>query len=203
MQKLNEFFISCIPVYLIYKNRIHTFKLVAFIALFMGWSSCTSDEDHSNVFQWNDSKQQEEYRPVDTGKASSYFAIDDNIISFAVPNLVGTKVVKYLTETDLVSPDGFRHYKLCAIILIMSKGTDVTKLAPVITLTPGATITCIHPRNEQTPSQQVDYIGIAKVGEYNFRHQVDFTVIAPDGSTVTYMCLAVAIGDVLSCANCL
>ena len=155
------------------------FKFIAIFALLMGCFSCSND----NGFQWDSSKQQEEYRPVNPGKKSSYFAIDDNIISFAVPYLVGTKVIEY------------PQHNSWTIWLIMAEGTDVAKLAPIITLAPDATITLIEDRNEQIPAKQFDYTGIAEVGAYNFRHQVDFTVIAPDGSTVTYLCLATAIGD--------
>jgi hypothetical protein len=175
--------------------KLQIFNFVALIVLFMGWLSCTSDLDNPNeiddlndlhTFKWDASQQQEEFRPVNLGKESSYFAIDDNIVSFAVPYLVGSQAIEH------------PGYNLWAILLIMAEGSDVTSLAPIITLAPGATITLIEDRTEkEVLAKQVDYTGIAEVGIYNFRHQIDFTVIVPDGSTVTYMCLAVAIGDVL------
>ena len=169
-------------------------KLIVLLALFMGWFSCTGDLNDG--FQWDSSKQQEEFRPVNQGEKSSYFKIDGNIISFAVPHLVGTIAYEYVSQPGWESPES-----LWSISLIMAEGTDVTSLSPVITLAPGATITWIVDRNDQI-SKQVDYTGIAEVGVYNFRNQVDFTVIASDGSTVTYMFLAVAIGDVLPCPDC-
>ena len=171
--------------------KFQILKFFTISALLMGWLSCTSDLDDGDdlnkpqTFKWDGLEQQEEFRPVNPGKESSYFAIDDKIVSFAVPYLVGTKVIEY------------PHHPYWSILLIMAEDTDVTSLNPVITLTPGATMTLIHDRKEQDPPNQVDYTGIAEVGRYNFRHQIDFTIIAPDGSTFTYMCLAVAIGDVL------
>ena len=171
--------------------KIQTFKFIALLALLMGWFSCSNDDDPYR-FQWDDSTQQEEYRPINPGEESSYFAIDENIISFAVPYLVGTKTLEYLPHPA----DGLNSHSWF-ILLIMAEGTDVTSLTPIITLAPSVTITWIHDRNEQGAANQVDYTGIAEVGAFNFKHQIDFTVMAPDGSTVTYMCLAVAIGDVL------
>ena len=46
------------------------------------------------------------------------------------------------------------------------------------------------------PSKDVEFTGIAEVGEYSFKNQVGFTVITPDGSTIYYIFLAIAIGDV-------
>ena len=175
--------------------KLKMIKFVALVALFMGWSSCSKDEDDPKGFQWDDSKQQEEFRPVNQGKESSYFKIDNNIISFAVPYLVGTWALEW------GSPDG--GPRIWTVTLIMAKGTDVAKLAPVITLAPGATITRIEwienypPKQDDYAKIDVDYTGIAEVGVYNFKCQVDFTVRAPDGSIVEYIFLAVAIGDVL------
>ena len=56
----------------------------------------------------------------------------------------------------------------------MAEGTDVTSLAPVITLAPGANI---------TPES-----GVAQ----DFSQQVAYTVTAEDGATVTYLVLAYA-----------
>ena len=166
----------------------------------MGWFSCTSDLNDPQMyirFQWDGSEQQEEFRPVNQGKASSSFAIDDNIISFAVPYLVGTLVGEHIPDPSWKGIEGYSPH-LWTITLIMAKGTDVTSLAPIITLAPGATITWIHTNTDK----QVDYTGIVEVGEYNFRQQFTVTLIATDGSQKSYMFLAVAIGDVLPCANC-
>ena len=184
--------------------KSRTFKLLAFIALFMGWFSCIKDKDDPNGFQWDDSTQQEAFRPVNQGKKSSYFKIDNNIVSFAVPYLVGTRASEYPPEPGWGSPEGYSPH-IWTIWLIMAKGTDAAKLAPVITLAPGATITQIMwatskdvpPKPDDYVSIDVDYTGIVEVGVINFRDQMEFTVRNPDGSIVNYICSAVAIGDVL------
>jgi hypothetical protein len=173
--------------------KIQIFKLIAILSLFMGCFSCTDNEDESIGFQWDDSKQQEEFRPINPGGKSSSFKIDDNIISFAVPYLVGTWVNERPPEPGWGSPEGFSPH-IYSIWLILAKGTDVTKLAPVITLAPGATITLIE--GIDYPSKQVDYSGIAEVGMYNFIHQIDFIVRAPSSSIVIYKFVAIAIGAV-------
>jgi len=175
-------------------------KLIALIALFTaGGFACTKDEDDPNGFQWDDSEQQEEFRPINLGKKSSYFKIDDNVISFAVPYLVGTWVNEYLPEPGWGGcPECFSPY-IWTITLIMAKGIDVTKLAPVITLDTGATITRIETSNPQIPVKQVNYTGIAEVGKHDFTYQVDFVVNSSTSlySQVKYKFLAVAIGDLL------
>ena len=181
--------------------KIQIFKLIAILAIFMGWFSCSNDEDESIGFQWDGSLQQEEYRPINPGEESSSFKIDDNIISFAVPYLVGTLATEHLPEPSYETPEGYSPH-FWTILLIMEKGTDCTKLAPVITLASDVTMTWIHPSNEQAPSKEVDYTGIVEIGMDNYKSQVDFTVVTPDGSTVTYVFLAVAVDDVLPCVNC-
>ena len=178
--------------------KIQIFKLIALLALLMGWFSCSKDKDDPNGFQWDDSKQSEEHRPVNPGKQTSSFKIDDNIISFAVPYLVGTRVIEHPSEPGWGSPEGYSPH-IWTVTLIMAKGTDITKLAPVVTLALGATITVIEyftTDDWQYSSKQVDYTGIAEIGMYNFKRQVDLTVITLDGSTVIYSFLAAAIGAV-------
>ena len=175
--------------------KLQMTKFLAFFSLLMVWFSCSTNDIDDHGVKWDGSKQQEEFRPINIGNESSYFTIDNNIISFAVPYLVGTVVFEYIPISGWGSPEGLSPY-FFTVTLIMAKGTDVSKLSPIVTLAPGATITLIETSNEQVPSNQVDYTGITNVGEYNFRHQVDFTVIAPDGSTVKYKFLAVAIGDI-------
>ena len=185
--------------------KLQMFKIVALVALFMGWFSCTSNSDDSQGyrFQWDGSLQREEFRPINAGTKSSSFAIDSNIVSFAVPYLVGTTANEHLPRPGWGSPESFSPH-FWTIALIMAKRTNVTKLSPVITLAPGATLTWIHHTiGAQNFSEQVDYTGIAKVGALDFSKQVAFTVIAPDGSTVSYNFMAVAIGDDLGpCSNC-
>ena len=151
-------------------------KLIALIALLAGWFSCAKDKDDPKGFKWDDSKQQEEFRPVNQGEKSSYFKIDNNIISFAVPYLVGTRVTEYPPEIVWDSPEG--GPRIFTVFLIMAKGTDISKLAPVITLASGATITRIEwiinnevpPKPEYFVTIDVDYTGITGVGVINFKH---------------------------------
>ena len=178
--------------------KLQMFKLATLIALLMGGFSCTNDSEEYR-FQWDGSLQQEEFRPVNPGTKSASFAIDNNIISFAVPYLVGTIVSEYLPTPGSYwgGPNAVSPHRW-VIWLIMAKGVDVTKLAPIITLAPDATITRIYYRIiDGDVSNQVDYTGIAEVGTQNFRIRVEYEVIAPDGSTVTYTFRANAIGDVL------
>jgi hypothetical protein len=131
-------------------------------------------------------------------------AVDPNIISLALPGLVNAGGYERLPEPNYGGfPEAWSpHY--WTIHLIMAKGTDCTKLAPIITLAPGATITeKFHFIGEQLFSEQVDYTGIAKVGVYDFTKQVECTLRAPDGSEVSYIFLATAIGaDLGPCVNC-
>jgi len=171
-------------------------KSIVLFALFLGWFSCTNDS-REHTFQWDGSQQQEEFRPVNQGTKSSYFAIDGNMISFAVPYLVGTHVSEDFPIPDDGDPNAFIHHRL--IWLIMAKGTDVTTLAPIITLAPCATITWIYYRtiDGQDVFNQVDYTGIAEVGTQNFRTPVQYKVITSDSSVTKYSFRANAVGDVL------
>jgi len=169
--------------------KLHIIKLAV---LFIGLLSCNDSQEYRK-FQWDSSTQQEEFKPINPGTESSSFAIDSNMISFAVPHLVGTMVYERLPEPGYGGPNAFSpHY--WRIHLIMAEGTDITSLAPTITLAPGATITWIHNESARS-SEQVDYTGITEVGVYNFRHQVYFDVITPDGSMVTYKFLAFVISE--------
>ncbi|MDR2969827.1 MAG: T9SS type A sorting domain-containing protein [Tannerellaceae bacterium] len=101
------------------------------------------------------------------------FAIDENITSFEVANLADKIVYEHLPKPGYGGLNAFspHHWR---ITLIMEEGTDVTALSPIITLAPGATITSVHARVQ------------------DFSQQVDYTVIAEDGSTVTYKVSAYA-----------
>ena len=165
------------------------FKLIALIALLPAGFSCTGDSNDSQKYcriQWDGSEQQEEFRPINPRTKSSSFAIDGNIISFAVPYLVGTIVTEHLPIPGWGSSEGLSPH-FWTITLFMAEKTDVTKLAPIITLAPNVTITNVESINGDV---------------HDFSQQVDYTVIAPDGSTVKYKFSAVAIGDYLPCANC-
>ena len=180
------------------------FNFLALTALIAGWFSCTNDADHldNQGFKWDGSLQKEEFLPINSGTDSSSFAIDRNIVSFAVPYLVGTTASEHPSTPGWGSPEGFSPH-FWTLVLVFTKGTDVRKLAPTITLAPGATITEIHHTIGLTVLfDKVNYTGIAEVGMKDFSKQVDFVIVAPDGSTVKYKFLAVAIGDVLPCGNC-
>ena len=167
--------------------KLQMFKLIVFFIICMGSFSCTKNLNdlQEYKFQWDGSSQQEKFRPLNPDTESSSFAIDNNILSFMVPYLVGTIVYEY-------------PHNLWSIALVLANGADVTHLSPVITLAPDMTITCIqHTIGGQNMTEQVNYSGIAEVDSLDFSKQVNFIVIAPDGSTVTYLFLAVAIDDVL------
>jgi len=95
-------------------------------------------------------------------------AIDPNIVSFALPGIVRAYFVEYLPFPNYLGiPEAWSPHEW-TIHLVMAKGTDRTKLAPIITLAPGATIT---PESGAV---------------LDFTNGVEWTLIAPDGSTVTY-----------------
>jgi len=104
-------------------------------------------------------------------RTSSAFAIDKNIISFEVANLVDKVITEHPSQNNYRTPEGISPH-FWTIKLIMAEGTDVTSLSPTITLAPGASITSRHAAIQ------------------DFSKQVDYTVIAEDGSTVTYTFLA-------------
>ena len=200
--------------------KLKIYKFIALLAFLICWFSCTSDSNNINdiqddqkvakeyPFKWDGSDQQEEFRPINPGKTSSYFEIDSSMISFAVPYLVGTMAAEFLPQPGYGSPEGYSPH-LYAILLIMAEGVDVTTLSPIITLAPGATITQIVTRKEPYVSNepdfnfmQVNYTGIAEVGVFNLKHSIEITVLNPDGSTTFYQFPAIAIGDMTTCSNC-
>ena len=138
------------------------FKLIAFIALLtIGGFSSTAQNNGSALSSINN--------PV---SSSTAFTIDKNIISFAVDKLVDKIIYEHAPYPNYGGfPEAWSPHEW-SITLIMAEGTDVTSLAPIITLSPCATITSKH-ANVQDFSQQVVY-----------------TVICDDGSTVTYSFLA-------------
>ena len=118
-------------------------------------------------------------------------AIDPNIVSFALPGIVDATIYERPPYPDYGGDPNVWSPHFWSIGLGMAKVTDCTKLAPIITLAPGARIKEIYYSiGEQVFSKQVDYTGIAKVGAYDFTRQVDFILLAPDGSTVFYNFLA-------------
>jgi len=182
--------------------KLQIFKLVALLALLTVWFSCTSDSNEPRMyrFQWDSSEQQEKFRPINLGEASSYFTIDSNVISFAVPYLAGTIAWEHPSEPNWGGSDSFSPH-FWTINLILAEGIDVSSLTPVITLAPGVTMTQIHDDSDGYTVKQVDYTGIVEAGVFNFRKQVSFLVTTPD-EQCSYLFLAVAIGDELPCSNC-
>ena len=126
-------------------------KLVALIAILAGCFSCTKDR-----------KTDDDNMGSITIQCSRTGAVDPNIISIALPDLVNAVCFEY--------PVDYHHW---TITLMMAKGTDCTKLAPIITLAPGVAIT-------PTVSGAV----------HDFTKGVDYILTVPDGSTVFYTVFA-------------
>ena len=180
-------------------------KFVALMALFMGLFSCANDMNDLDQewarYIWDESTQQEEFRPVNPGTESSYFKIDNLITSFAVPNLVGTRASYSPMHIDTMSiyhPQVWVDACWC-IILVLSKGTDKSNLSPVITLAPGVKLKEINykllkknysPITGGNPwdlfTDHFDHSGIIELCEYNFSYQMEFIVEEPDGARTFY-----------------
>jgi len=120
-------------------------------------------------------------------KKSSAFAIDKNIISFEVGNLVDKRICEYPSEPGYGGPNSFSPH-FWTISLIMTEGTDITSLAPIITMASGVKIVSIE---TSTPGVS---ISPEHSGALDFSHQVEYTVIEEDGSIVRYIFLANADG---------
>ena len=200
--------------------KAQMFKILALLTLFMGCGvSCSSDLD---IIQ-NDTfakdlfipQDQEKFQPTDAGTKSSSFSIDNNFISISVPYLVSTEVTENPPRKTEGNPFGLTPH-VWTILLVFAEGTDVTKLSLNFTLESGVIISSIKTATDTTtPVVLYDFSKVYGnydytkmiAGEYNFSKilgdvfdftkQVNFVVIAPDGSTVTYLFLAYAIGDKL------
>ena len=105
-------------------------------------------------------------------------AVDPNIVSFALPGIVDATCLESLPypvdegNPNVLSPHWW------SIHLVLTKGTDRTKLTPIISLAPGAKI---------TPESGI---------MHDFTDGLEWTLIAPDGSTVRYVVYPVfVIGD--------
>ena len=105
----------------------------------------------------------------DRAPSSTKFAIDKNIISVEISNLVDAHTLEYAPYPDYGGggPNVWSPH-FWTIKMFMAEGTDITSLAPIINLAPGATITSKHARVQ------------------DFSKEVEYTVICEDGSTVTY-----------------
>ena len=172
-------------------------KTTALIVLLSGWFSCTTDTGVSD--------SRKEFQPLNPGTELSSLAIDSNILSFALPYIVESSVQEHPPEPNYGGPNAFRP-TVWTIGLAMAEGTDITKLAPIITLGPRATLKEIgYIIDGQVFEEQVDYTGIAKFGPLNFTHQISFMVFDldnPSGPPVTYIVLAYVKGGAAPCINC-
>jgi len=162
--------------------KLQMLKLVAIVALLTVSVSCRND--HSDCGCPEGANE-----VINSGKASSFFAIDNNIISFAVPYVVCT----FSHESFWLPPEYNYAAHFWTITLLMSEGTDATKLAPIITLAPGARINYIY--TDAQGINYVDYTEIAKITATDFSKQVEIQVIATDGSTVEYDFMVKSIND--------
>ena len=114
-------------------------------------------------------------------------AVDPNIVSLALPGIFGTMISEIPPQPDYGGvPDAWSP-RYWGIGMLMAKGTDCTKLAPIITLAPGVRITEIIKRGVPDISYPVNYTGVAKIDAYDFTGQVDFVIRTSDGSTVRYL----------------
>jgi len=147
--------------------KTRMFKFSAIVLILAGGFSCKNGEnsDDDNMISI---------------KIQCHFtdAVDPNIVSFALPGIVKATCVELLPYPDYggEGPNVWSPH-WWTIHLVMSKGTDRTKLAPVITLAPGAAIT---PKSGAV---------------HDFTNPVEWTLIAPDGSTVNYQASVFVIGD--------
>ncbi|MDR2969826.1 MAG: hypothetical protein LBV32_09535 [Tannerellaceae bacterium] len=177
--------------------NLQTFKLVALMVLISGCFSCTNDLDDPTP-PVEGTFPLEKFDVINPGEKSSSFAIDTNVVSFAVPNTVRATAYEHLPIPGYGGPNAWSpHY--WRIHLFMAEGTDITSLAPIVTLAPGVTITKIEWGYHKEPgfpeSEQVNYTGITDVGVQDFSKPVHYTVIKSDGSTITYKFLAITISD--------
>ena len=139
--------------------KLQTIKFVALIALLTaGGFSSSAQNDGSALSSANN-----------PSSSSTAFAIDKNIISFEVANLVDKEIYEHVPYPNYGGiPESWSPH-IWTITLIMAEGTDVTSLSPVITLAPGVAIYSKH------------------ADVQDFSQQVEYAVICEDGSTVTYL----------------
>jgi hypothetical protein len=148
------------------KMKRMIFKVAAIVLVLAGCFSCTKNEntDDDNIVSI---------------KIQCNFtdAVDPNIVSFALPCIVEATCTEHLPYPDYGGLPEVWSPHFWTIRLVMAKGTDRTKLAPIITLASGATITPVS--------------GTI----HDFTNPVEWTLIAPDGSTVSYQASVLVIGD--------
>ncbi|MDR0795469.1 MAG: DUF5018 domain-containing protein [Tannerella sp.] len=104
--------------------------------------------------------------------------VDPYVVSFALPGIVDARCFNAIPYPNVVGFPEAWNANDWSIHLVMAKGTDRTKLAPIITLVPGATIT---PESGTV---------------LDFSKKIEWTLKAPDGSTVKYYMASVFVtGD--------
>jgi hypothetical protein len=140
-------------------------KLVALIALLTaGGFSCTKGSADDNMVSIKIQNFRNE--------------VDPYVVSFALPGIVDARCFNAIPYPNYVGFPESWNPNDWSINLVMAKGTDRTKLAPIITLAPGATIT---PKSGTV---------------LDFSKNIEWTLTAPDGSTVKYYMTSVfVIGD--------
>ena len=118
-------------------------------------------------------------------------AVDPNIVSFSLPGIIFASCFERLPEPNYGGvPEAWSPHSW-SIILGMTKGTDCTKLASIITMAPNATIYSKH-ADKQDFSEGVEYHVIYKDGS-----------IPNHYNTVIYRFLAFAVpADYCPCVNC-
>ena len=134
-------------------------KIIALIALLTAGGFTSMAQNNGSAFSSANN-------PV---SSSTAFAIDKNIISVEISDLVDVHITEFAPYSGYGGiPEAWSPHEW-RIRMIMAEGTDITSLAPIITLAPGATITSKH------------------ADVQDFSQMVEYTVICEDGSTVAYL----------------
>ena len=141
-------------------------KVITLIVLLMAGCFACTDENNTD-----------DYNMVSIEiKCAFSGVVDPNIVSFSLPGIVEAVCFKD-PPIDGGFPEELNHdlHATWTIHLTMAEGTDRSKLAPIITLTPGATIT---PESGNV---------------FDFSNHIEFTLTAPDGSKVKYYLVSVIV----------
>ena len=106
-------------------------------------------------------------------------SVDPYMASIALPNIVHSAIFEYLPYPNYGGfPEAWSPHNW-SIIMIMAKGTDCTKLAPIITLAPDVTLML-----DMGPGAPITPVVPGTV--YDLTKGVDWRLTALDGSTVFY-----------------
>ncbi|MDR2969824.1 MAG: hypothetical protein LBV32_09525 [Tannerellaceae bacterium] len=146
--------------------KTNILKVAAIMIMLAGEFACTNNEDTDENNMVSIKIQ-----------CNSTNVVDPNIASFALPGIVDAVCTEHLPYPNYGGiPEAWSPH-LWTIYLVLSKGTDRTKLAPIITLAPNVKITPVS--------------GMV----CDFTNPVEWILIAPDGSTVNYQATVFVIGD--------